>query len=245
MKTRVVASIVEVNQYAIFTFFTSICFLLLFCKNGVAELVSSSKKEKILYHPAIFLKPVKEIDSMEVKETFDYKKNTDSIHKFSYGDGFNYVLLQKKVKDWWDYYPYLDLNNLKHPINKEYIPSPGLVICCVRYRLSPDEDMIFFYYFGDMVSSTRLTPDLVISKFDRKSKKYNVIFSGNHFEYKTEDFGEYKGNFYFLNDYGRERVDVYKYMKGRFEQDATRKIILKDSSGVGVRFVDWDKTLWP
>ena len=48
--------------------------------------------------------------------------------------------------------------------------------------------MIFFYYFGDMVSSTRLTPDLVISKFDRKSKKYNVIFSGNHFEYKTEDF---------------------------------------------------------
>lgn len=226
--------------FLIFSFF-----LLLFCRNKAVDNNIIKKPSETEYSPLAFINPIDTIEDLIIKDSIALKSGNDSIFKFVYENQFSYVLLQKKVKDWWDYYPYLELGKIKYPINKELIPSPGVVLSCTKYKLNSSESLIFFYYFGDYVNSTRPTPDLIIARFDVKSSKWSIAFSGNHFEYKKEDFGKHKGNYYFLNDSGWEDIDVYKYSNGSFKKDGVRKIILKDSADTGIRFIDWNKTYWP
>lgn len=242
MKNKTSTRVAQKNIFFVLLFLP--LFLLLFCKNKTIEFVRLDKRTKKEYNPEVFINAINKVEDLVVKDSLKYKINDDSIHKFIYENKFNYVLLQKKTHDWWDYYPYLEIDAIKYPINKEYIPSPGVVIACAKYKLDNNEDLIFFYYFGDYVNSTRPTPDLVVTRFEYNSKKYSVVFAGNHFEYKKEDFGEYKGSYFFLNDHGRENIDIYKYTNGRFERDITRKIVLKDSAETGIRFINWDKTYW-
>lgn len=228
-----------------FVFLISPFFLLLFCRNKAIETATLKKSIETKYSPLAFITPIDTIEDLSIKNIINLKSGNDSIHKFVYENQFSYILLQKKVKDWWDYYPYLEMGTIKHPINKELIPSPGIVLSCTKYKLNSNENLIFFYYFGDYVSSSRPKPDLIIARFDIKSHKWSIAFSGNHFEYKKEDFGEHKGSYYFLKDSGWNNIDVYKYSNGSFRKDGVRKIMLKDSADTGIRYIDWNNTYWP
>jgi hypothetical protein len=236
-------------------FYLGACFIALVCLaflpfSCVKQSFESrvSKGSSIIdqhYSPVFFLTPISESFGLSIQQTSNVKNKQDSIHTFVYDPGFAYVLVQKKMRDVYNYYVYLELNGKRYPMNDGFIPSPGLVLNCVKYKLNSLESLVAFYYWGDYVNTSRPSPDLMIALLNHQTKKWTLAFAGHHFEYKKEDIGIYKDQVYFLNDLGREKINVFKLTDGRFKPDLTRKIMLRDSAETGIRFIDWGRTKWP
>lgn len=194
------------------------------------------------YSPEAFIEPVRKVSNVKIDQISKHKIGNDSIFKTTLDEELKYCLRKIKKNDYEYYSSYIEMGSENLLINEDTLPHPTDVVSCFKVEVDKENILFFIDFINSNINSSRPISGIVIVNLDNKTEKYTMLFKGIRVDSVANDFGEYKGALYFLNDDGGSQVNIYEYKEGKLKAD-DRKIILKDS--IERRFIDWQKTIWP